>query len=308
MPQITHQPQPPARPLIHDPVLHQQIDLMYRASLDPESWLRECPGLHIEGTSALGGRALGPREVRAALDDLLAEGHCELPGVLGAADAARMCRAQEHLVSHGWPAVFAFVYDEFWQATARLGAFFGAALGADYRQLPDFWAWYVPPSDEARGWGPHRDRPGSLRADGTPSTLTAWLALSEATAQNGCIYLVPAGRDPLLHTATAQDLAKAELQNVRALPVQPGTALIWHQQVYHWGGRSSRRATGPRVNFACEFQRGDIAPCNQPLIDPRQPPDFISRLRLIGKQVRQYQHMYPLTPGWAEFADRLRAL
>jgi hypothetical protein len=43
---------------------------------------------------------------------------------------------------------------------------------------------------------------------------------------------------------------------------------------------------------AFEFQRGDSAAMNTPLISPKTMLSFEERLSLIGKQVKQYQHMY----------------
>ena len=48
--------------------------------------------------------------------------------------------------------------------------------------MPGFWAWYLPPSEDAAGWSPHRDRlQKALDDDNSPHVLTIWLALSDAT-------------------------------------------------------------------------------------------------------------------------------
>jgi hypothetical protein len=51
-----------------------------------------------------------------------------------------------------------------------------------------------------------------------------------------------------------------------------------------------------RVSMAFEFQRSDVAPFNEPLLEPAQIQPFESRLKLIAKQVLQYKHMYGITP------------
>lgn len=100
----------------------------------------------------------------------------------------------------------------------------------------------------------------------------------------------------------------ANLQDVRALPAKPGDVLGWNQAILHWGARSSRRATEPRISFACEFQRGDVEPYNRPLLDPQQLPPIEMRLALIGKQILQYRHMYGLSDAMTEIATRLKSL
>lgn len=296
------------------------FDALLRAALDPRSWRALCPGLHVEGErlapddapprvaaddAVVSTRPLREGELREALGDLRAEGYLELPELLRPEDAARLEGAAARLHQRGLPPVFSFVYDEPWRAAALLSPVLSAALGPGYRQLPDFWAWLVPPSEEARGWVPHRDRPGTPRQDGLPATLTLWVALSEATPRNGCMYILPRGRDARFGTSEIPEVGRGELQDLRALPASPGTVFIWDQDVYHWGSRSSARARRPRVSFACEFQRGDFPPYNAPLRDPLRPPDFQGRLRLIGKQLRQYQHMHALSPLLARLAERL---
>jgi hypothetical protein len=243
--------------------------------------------------------------VAAGLALLRQEGYLEVPGFLPPVEAGRMDGAVRKLVGGGWQPVFAMVYDEFWDAVASLAPVLAGILGDDYRQLPDFWAWHVNASDVDRGWSPHRDRPGTVLPDGTPATLTVWFALSEATPLNGCIYMMPMQRDALFHSTATATVPLNQLQNIRALPVRAGSVLAWNQQVFHWGARSSSRADGPRVSFACEFQRGDIPPCNTPLLIPVMRPDFQTRLRLIGMQVLQYQHMYKLSAQLCEVARRL---
>ena len=54
--------------------------------------------------------------------------------------------------------------------------------------------------------------------------------------------------------------------------------------------------------MAFEFQRDDVKPFNQPLLAPDVVPGFDDRLKLICKQILQYQHMYGLSPEMQEMA------
>jgi SAM-dependent methyltransferase len=149
----------------------------------------------------------------------------------------------------------------------------------------------------------------TLDPDDSPHSLTVWLPFSEATPLNGCIYVLPAQHDERFRRRVwdgpGNDKVE-DLQNIRALPAQAGSLLAWNQAILHWGGRASRRAEGPRTSAAFEFQRGDKPPFNEPLLDPQRVPSFAERLGLIGKQVLQYRHMYPLAPDVESLAIELR--
>jgi hypothetical protein len=96
-------------------------------------------------------------------------------------------------------------------------------------------------------------------------------------------------------------------QNIRAVPATAGSFLAWNQAILHWGGRASRLGRVARSSAAFEFQRGDRPAFNKPLLDPHRAPNFRHRLGLVGKQVLQYKHMYPLTDDIASIAEALRS-
>jgi hypothetical protein len=272
-----------------------------------DDWRALCPALHVEGGLERPAYEIG--DVKQLVGDLRIEGYVNVPGVLPerAFEPLRDGIATLHRV--GIPLAFAFVYDEFWLAFQGVARFIEAALGEDYRALPDFWAWHVPASDQGAGWGPHRDRPyPTLDADNSPHSLTLWLPFSDATPLNGCMYVLPAHRDERFQRRAwdGPDNAKVvDPQSIRALPAPAGSMLAWNQAVLHWGGRGSRLAKAPRASAAFEFQRGDKPAFNQPLLDPRRIPSFTERLGLIGKQVLQYRHMYPLSPDVERIATEL---
>ena len=53
-----------------------------------------------------------------------------------------------------------------------------------------------------------------------------------------------------------------------------------------------------------EFQRADVEPFNQPLLQPLQPLSFDMRLALIAKQILQYRHMYKIHPAIELLAEQ----
>lgn len=65
-----------------------------------------------------------------------------------------------------------------------------AYLQPDYKLFPYVWAHYVPPNSS--GWNPHVDTDDT--GDGA-NELTVWLPITDATLDNGCIYVVPGNAD-----------------------------------------------------------------------------------------------------------------
>ena len=78
-----------------------------------------------------------------------------------------------------------------------------------------------PQAGEA-GWPPHRDKGRqALAADGTPTSLTVWIPLTEATPENGCLYILPTHRDPVYGTDN-ENKFQGDLPQIRAVPSKPG--------------------------------------------------------------------------------------
>jgi hypothetical protein len=266
-----------------------------------DHWQALVPHFHIEDEEFLRTVAepmrLDPKTLEEIDDQIVTAGYARLDSPDWQLDLPAMADAIERIVKAGWPAPFVFVFDELWSPFMRLGSFIASILGAEYRRLPAFWAWHVDPRKGQTGWPPHRDqsRP-SLLPDGRPRSLTVWIALTEATPLNGCIYVVPADRDPAYAKWNgARPERPLHLPDIRALPAPAGGVLCWNQALMHWGGSSSPRAANVRMSIACEFQRGDARPFYEPLMDPRSSPDFALRLRLIGRQLVQYRHMAKLS-------------
>ncbi|MDB5441160.1 MAG: hypothetical protein JWM33_3587 [Caulobacteraceae bacterium] len=256
----------------------------------PEFWRDLNPHLTIGGQDS--GGLTAPRQglerlrARMARDGYFGETDAELERLTPMiGEAVKVCAGA------GLPPVFIFLYDQPWTCFQRLSPVIGDLLGADYKLLPDFWAWHVDPLKSESGWRPHRDKnSGALNPDGTPRSLTVWIPLSEANPLNSCIYLLPAHLDPLYGAPPSPNLPP--VFSARALPVKPGDWLCWNQAVLHWGSASSEFAESPRMSMALEFQRGDIAPFNNPLLAQAPLPTYDFRLRLVAKQILQYRHMY----------------
>ena len=275
---------------------------------EPRDWRRLSPRLHVSATDLwedLAPFPLDSPEARNLAAHMRREGYVQLAAVDWDLSLKDMAITVASVVRLGFPAVFAFVYDEFWIAFFKFHQMIASLLGETYAILPDFWAWHVDPTVAESGWAPHRDKGRrALLPDGRPKSLTLWLPLTDATSINGCMYVVPADRDPTYGTDAEGEL-KFALPDIRALPAVAGSALAWNQAVLHWGGHSAQRRMPPRISIALEFQRSDILAFNTPLLTPFKLPPFEMRLWLIGRQILRYRHMHEPSQEIVELAEIL---
>lgn len=275
---------------------------------DKSFWTSLVPGLRIEDRASFSDIKAWevPGREETAFQALLdREGYVHMPGLQSPERARRLADAATRLVNAGIPAVFCMVFDEFWIPAFSLAKILKTALGAAYSMLPDFWVYHIDPALSERGWTPHREKGReALFPDGRPKSVSVWLALSAATPLNGCMYIVPADRDPTYGTED-DDKWTFKYPEVRALPAAAGDVFMWNQALLHWGAHASPRADEARISVAFEFQRNDVEPFNKPLLPPQAILGFADRLKLIGKQVIQYRHMYVLPPEMETVARAL---
>jgi len=288
--------------------------LTHREAEQRSHWEALCPGLSItEGAYDPGATEVAPlrppeEAMAAALSRLKIDGYLQLPPLLSPAEVEAMAAAVEAVTGACGSPVFALVYDAFWALPWRLSGALAAILGGAPQLLPDCWVWKVNASPNDAGWSPHRDRDhGTIDDDGTPQIISLWLPLTDATPENGCIYALPAFRDPHYHTTNPEGRSTIQqLQHVRALPADAGAVLCWTHQLLHWGGASSAFAPHPRISVAFELQRQGLKPFSKPLFALDALPGFVERLGLIGRMLLQYQKMHPIAPALRKLAKQLR--
>jgi hypothetical protein len=199
------------------------------------------------------------------------EGFFQTQPVLAPPVLQRLRECVEVLKKEDWPPVFAFVYDELWLATRTpfLSRLLGGILAPGYRQTSHIWCHYVRPGRGEGGWPPHVDG----YRDG--KRVTVWTPLSDATLDNGCIYVIP--RDLITRELAdafggIQTVGFAEvaglLQSSRALPAQAGSILGWDYSLIHWGSKCGW-ASNPRISIAVAFIASDTEPTSRelPLLD-----------------------------------------
>jgi Phytanoyl-CoA dioxygenase (PhyH) len=270
-------------------------------------WRTLAPAFHIADARYLTpGGAVAAGTCAAAASGIESDGYAQLRGIAMDAPWEAMASVVRRMHDEDLDPVFAFVYDEFWRPYFRLDALFRHLLGP-YTFLPDFWAWDVDPGRGGAGWGTHRDRGRkALRDDGSPVSLTAWIAISEATPLNGCIRVVPKTFDPTYGT-DREDTWRFRDEDVRALAAAPGDLLVWDQALLHWGGKAAPEAPHSRVSMSFEVQRLEVPSGEAPLIAPWQVVPFEMRLKLIGQKLLHYRHMHAIAPALEALAQRLAA-
>jgi hypothetical protein len=278
----------------------KQVFDRFGSASEPAFWKTLNPDLHV----CVDEVARPPADLESPerlVAQLRREGWCRQD--LGeSVSAHRLREAIERIRAAGFHPTFALIYDEFWDLAAHpaLTHVLAASLGEGFRMRLDFWVNYVDRGAQSRGWRPHQDcYTDVLEPDGMPNMINVWIPLTDATLDNGCMYLVPADRAPegtagyALMDTMRKPFVDELLHAARALPAPAGSALLWGGQVIHWGSYSTSAALEPRVSVALAYQ--SVRP-NAPehvtvdLADGR--PAFKSRLKAIASQFLTLQAMY----------------
>ncbi len=270
----------------------QQIeDVNYWRRINPNSTISDFSLSELQSA-----QDLAKRELACYTNQLREEGYFQTPPVIPAAMLQEMLECIKVVRQHGFPVMFSLVYDPFYAAFSYFDSVLANILGHEYKLVPNFWVYYIDPSDAGKGFEPHRDAEylDTIGADGMPTVLTLWIAVTDATPLNSCMYMLPKNRDPQ-YVQAIHDLktgaTQFALEDIRALPTKAGTLSCWDQYVFHWGSRSSKRAPAPRISYATYCQRGDISPVDNAIIDLRKGVDFETRLGLICKGMYRYSYL-----------------
>lgn len=260
-------------------------------------------GMHddIEAAVRAAGLTIGaPRDwslarelpaAQAIADELRGDGYIDLPGLIPPALVAECRAAIELCIARGAPAVCGFAFDALWQLVPLIAPIAACGLGCPVEVLDSFWAWHVH-GESARGWPPHRDRPErAFTPERDLASMTLWVALSDATVRNGCIYVAPAPWDYEYYNPQARHMVSS-MQHIRALPATAGTVLGWTHALLHWGTAAAANEPA-RVSVGFEFVRA-----GHETSDERFPteifPGLADRCAIIGAQITKYRHMHEL--------------
>lgn len=219
------------------------------------------------------------------------------------------------LHKQGCPATFVLLYDETWEmARLALETLSDATHPSNVFNF-DILAWYIDPRENVAGFSPHRDRQpddtkSSFHDNGQAKYVTMWTALSDATPENSCLYVIPKPFDPGYTEGDCDGTddekrggplsralpSKESFQNIRALPRKARQSLLFTHRILHWGSRGnphSSVANEPRI--AISFVCSDPSFEEPYLKDPQFPPTFETRLLLVCAQLLIYYQRFSLS-------------
>jgi Phytanoyl-CoA dioxygenase (PhyH) len=298
----------------------EELDSRYENAIDPVYWRKVSPLTPLESASAdllIDLPSDNAESIDETVTHLRRRGYFETGQLLPASAVAPMLECVEAVIRAGWPPVFALLYDNFWAVTRIpfLVKLLSTVLGAEYNVIMSRgWCYYVPPTLGAGGWTPHADDYAAYS-----QRLTVWIALTEATLDNGCIYVVPKdllykngppNEYPLAPVTLPRDYYLQLLQCCRALPTLAGSILGWDMQTIHWGSKC-HRPREPRISLGYEFASKDFLPSphGKDELFPGEPsrllPTFAQRLRSVGRSLRLYRGRDLRARKFAELGRRL---
>ncbi len=279
-------------------------------------WQRICPNLSLcrsQPRNDIEEQSLAIEDRQRLVQRLGRDGYLKTEPFIAPGLIAAMKQAMLVLRERGFPPVFAYVYDEFWDIARgpSFRALLADAFGPGCRQSPRVWAFHIGTEDGASGWPPHVDG-GHLTH--TTDRITLWLPITDATLENGCMNVVP---KHLLPSSLPDDFAndasgispktwRTMLQGARALPARAGSILAWDFQVVHWSS-FCEGAVEPRLSLAIEIIGATAEPAESelPLFDLDSLPPFEERLRAIAKGILSYQRFEPTTLRYIGLARRI---
>jgi hypothetical protein len=289
-----------------------EVNDLFQKATDNRYWQALCPQMGLmdqKSVSCSEGATLSSEQEASALSHLARHGYFQLPPVTSLDAIGRMCSSVESLRNAGWPAVFSYVYDEFWALlrTPAMVRFLSRQLGAGYMQTANVWTYWVNPQTRSSGWPPHADNPGYQ------GRLTLWIPLTDATVDNGCMYVIPQDRVPSVLPTNYMDwtsVSKRDVQtllhNVTPLPAAAGSVLGWNHNLIHWGGQATKRTAPARISFAVEFLREAGTPHKSELpVFNTKLPELSVRLGIIGDALLKYEKFEPATRRYRDLALRL---
>ncbi|HUS19715.1 MAG TPA: phytanoyl-CoA dioxygenase family protein [Terriglobales bacterium] len=282
-------------------------------ALDPDYWRSLSPDLHIDVAPRTDMEPAPASD--EAIDHAIASvrdfGYFKMPPVISSTVLRQMVIAVEKLAAEDWPAPFTFVYDEFWQLsrTSTARRILEGVLGRSFKQNSNVWTHHVHPHRGSSGWHPHID--GLQEPAGR---LSLWIPLTDATLDNGCMYVIPRDRmsSELLTKYLKRDSldridAEQMLQASYALPASAGSLLGWGFDVMHWGSVCTGEFP-PRISIALEFLADGAStfPDELPLLDgAAAPPAFAERVRSIASGIVKYSKFEPLVARYKDLASQI---
>lgn len=258
------------------------------AAQEIEFWRKACPSLRLSDLyqAPAPPADLSESELEGLARDLGQEGYFITRELIQASARAELLGLVDQVVARGLNPTWAMIFDPFWDTFARLGGLLEHLLGEDYRYVTGDYVFIVENTDQAAGWGKHRDLQfrRSMSRNGHPLIMSFWVALTDATPLNSCLYALPFSRDPN-YPDNIKDLTIPHVEDVQCMAVQAGQVIGLSHALLHWGSRSSARGKTRRVSFVFDAQRGDLGCFHEVLLDPKEPLSFEQRAAYVAHVV-----------------------
>jgi len=284
---------------------------------DPAYWRELAPGLSISNGQdvptprRISAIKLKEEQLSQLRRDIAEEGyfHLSSDSLAWGTDFDLLVRAVHDLEAAGWNAAWLLLFDEAWELCHGLSSILLGTVQSS--PVFDMYVFNIA-MGRGKGWDIHRDRwdydatgsaasnlSSTFHADGTPKYATVWIALSEATPLNSCIYCLPKGSDKYYmgpdHGNYADPKLHAGVQEIRALPAKPGDVYVWSHRLLHWGSSSSSRAACPRVALSFSVAASDFEkPVLARGMRAMPVPTWEERLVLCAFQLAMYSQHEPL--------------
>lgn len=110
---------------------------------------------------------------------------------------------------------------------------------------------FKPPGGSAKPW--HQDAAYWRQFD--PNQITVWIAMDNATEENGCIWAVPGshklGHIPHVKAELQVEESRIDLNDAVPVPVPAGGLLIFHSLVLHMSAKNESDKT--RWAIICDY-------------------------------------------------------
>ena len=226
---------------------------------------------------------------------------------------AKLSNGITQLHAQGMDASWILLFDEAWELASIVGEEMRHISHGRILPCYDMLAWRVEPgADRSNAFSPHRDRqPDDVKKsfyadDHFPKYASIWVGLANATPESSCLYCLPvdadAGVDAGYYDGDDEDVSpldkalaghKERFQDIRALPVADGDALLFSHRLLHWGSRGIRGAA-PRISISFGFSDPSF---EKPYLRESSryrdaPPPFHIRLGLIAAQLISYYQRF----------------
>lgn len=281
---------------------------------DQSFWLKVCARLEIGSTSSLPNTNSGTdheiesADTKQARERLRRRGYALIDDPIFPQEKLNQIRdGIQNLHASGFPASFILLFDVTWDVAAISRELFQRTCLESNKFQFDILAWHIT----GKGFSPHRDRqPEDAKSsfDGDDAKfVTQWIALTPATPQNSCLYMIPKEYDPGYMEGDMEEKDplyralpdKTQFQNIVALQRNPGQSLLFTHRIIHWGSARDPDADEslvPRIaiSFVCSdptFEKPYLT--KNHFTDDQRPP-FRIRLLLVCAQLLIYYQRFDL--------------